>query len=541
MYSNSPSKVNHDYLPPRAPVVLITGASDGIGRALSRIYRARGARVIGVGRRPAAMVSPDLRSDYCRVDLAQPFAAALIAEFLRQHGVGRLDLLVHCAGIGSYGAVDAQTPEEIDALLNVNLRAPIMLTHALLPRLMAGRGRVVFVGSVVAALPAPDYVVYGATKAALEGFARSLREELRGMVGVQVVHPGATRTGMHAKAGVPLDRIGGRRFPSPEWMAEHIVRVIQQDTPVATVGAINRLLRFAGRHLGGLVDAIAARSALQPVHPAVHPKPADPSLYHCVVTGGANGIGRAVVERYARAGWMVTIIDRDAVQAARLCCALQETGVTATWIEADLSQPDDISQVFHRLMTLPPVDVVVQSAGINAVGPFAAMPLDDQLAVLDVNLRAPLHLTVGLLRHTLLTPHAALVFIASLSVYTGYPGAAVYAATKEGLASYARSVRVALAQQNVHAATVYPGPTRTDHARRYSPDNRRESHRMSPERVAQSIVAAVERRCTEVIPGMTNRLIAAVGRVAPALTMYAMRKSIFEKLPQAHRNPGGEP
>lgn len=174
--------VNENHSSPVGPVVLITGASDGIGRALSRIYRARGARVIGVGRRPAAMVSPDLRSDYCRVDLAQPFAAALIAEFLRQHGVGRLDLLVHCAGIGSYGAVDAQTPEEIDALLNVNLRAPIMLTYALLPRLMAGRGRVVFVGSVVAALPAPDYAVYGATKAALEGFARGLREELRGML-----------------------------------------------------------------------------------------------------------------------------------------------------------------------------------------------------------------------------------------------------------------------------------------------------------------------------------------------------------------------
>lgn len=539
MYSNTTSTINHDHSPPDVPIVLITGATDGIGRALARIYHARGARIIGVGRRAA--VSLDSCRDYCRVDLAQPFAAALITEFLWQRGVQRLDLLIHCAGIGSYGAVDAQTPEEIDALLNINLRAPITLTHALLPLLAAARGRVVFVGSVVAALPAPNYAVYGATKAALEGFARSLREELRGVVRVQVVHPGATRTAMHAKAGAPLNRIGWRRFPSPEWTAARIARAIDRDAPVATIGAVNRLVRCAGRRTGGLVDTIVARSALPLAHPAVQPKPADSSVHHCVVTGGANGIGRAVAERYARAGWSVTIIDRDAARAAWLCRTLQETSVAATWINADLSQSEGVGEVIQRLASLPPANVVVQSAGINAVGPFATVSLDEQLAVLDVNLRAPLHLTTGLLRNGLLAPRAALVFIASLSVYTGYPGAAVYAATKDGLAAYARSLRVALAQRNVHVATVYPGPTRTDHARRYSPDNRRESRRMSPERVAQAIVTAVERQQAEVIPGMINRLIAAVGRTLPPLTMYVMRKTIFEKLPQAHRSLEGQP
>lgn len=508
-------------------VVLITGATDGIGQALAQIYRGRGARVIGIGRRPAEEVSADQRSDYCRVDLAQPFAAALVADFLRQRGVVRLDRLIHCAGIGSYGAVDDQTPAAIDALLNVNLRAPIALTHALLPRLLAAHGHVTFIGSIVAALPAPNYAVYGATKAALEGFARSLREELRGQIGIQIVHPGATCTSMHVKSGMPPNRVNARRFPSPMWTAERIVRAIEHNAAVATIGSVNRLLRCIGRHAGGIADAVAARQVVAPQRTLVDTTP--PLVFsqgrrHCVVTGGTHGIGRAVVERYARDGWLVTIIDREAPQIHH---TVQDT---TTFIQADLAHSEEIDRALHRLAALPAADVVVQSAGINAIGAFAASALAEQLTVLDVNLRAPLHLTAGLLRFNLLAPGATLVYVASLSVYTGYPGASVYAASKDGLSSYAHSLRVALAQRNMNVITVYPGPTRTAHARRYSPDNRRESRRMAPERVAAYITTAVEQRRARVIPGITNQAVALIGSVAPTLTMYVMRKTIFERL-----------
>ncbi len=245
------------------PNVLITGATDGIGLALAQIYLDRGARILTVGRRPVTACDLRLRDDYCRVDLAQPFAAALVAAFLHQRHIEQLDLLIQCAGIGSYGRIEAQTPAEIDTLLDTNLRAPIALTHALLPRLMAAHGRVVLIGSVAAALPVPDYAVYGATKAALEGFARSLRVELRGQVAVQMIHPGATRTGMHAKSGVPLERLGWQRFPPPERVAREIVRMIDQGSAVATIGLGNRLMRFAGRYLGGMVDRMARMAEQQ--------------------------------------------------------------------------------------------------------------------------------------------------------------------------------------------------------------------------------------------------------------------------------------
>ena len=229
---------------------MITGATDGIGLALAGIYRTHAARLLTIGRRAARDLDPALvASDYCRVDLAQPYAPALVAEFLHWRGIARLDLLIHCAGVGSYGPAAAQTPTAIDALLDTNLRAPIALTHALLPLLVAAKGHIVFIGSVVAALPAPDYAVYGATKAAIEGFARSLRIEQRGHVGVQVIHPGATRTAMHAKIGAPLERMGWQRFPPPARVAAQIAKAIDGGKPVATIGAVNRLLRFAGRHI----------------------------------------------------------------------------------------------------------------------------------------------------------------------------------------------------------------------------------------------------------------------------------------------------
>ncbi|WP_129671428.1 SDR family oxidoreductase [Candidatus Chloroploca sp. Khr17] len=513
--------------------VLITGATDGIGLALAQIYLARGVRVIAVGRRPASAIPAVLRSDYCRVDLTQPFAATLVAALLRQRHVHTLDQLIHCAGVGSYGPLMVQTPAELDALLQTNLYAPIALTHALLPLLSAAQGRIVFIGSVAAGLPVPAYAVYGATKAALEGFARSLRVELAGHVMVQVIHPGATRTAMHRKVGAPLDQIGWQRFPPPERVARQLVRASERGTAVATLGAGNRLIRFAGIYLGKSVErVIRTRTIRQASTPAQPPVVAPPQgVCHCVVTGGADGIGRAIAERYATEGWTVTLIDRDRARADETARVMRAQGAAVTVIEADLIQAADRDRALQQLADLPAADVFVHSAGISLVGRFAQSDLTRQQTVLELNLHAPMHLTAGLLRHNLLAPGATLVMIASLSVYTGYPGAAVYAASKDGLSAYARSLRVALSPQGLNVLTVYPGPTRTAHARRYSPDNRRERRRMPPAHLANLIVAAVQRRATSLIPGSANRLLATSGRFFPSLTETLMQQAILKKLP----------
>lgn len=493
-------------------IVLITGATDGIGLALARHYQACGAQLVLVGRRPLSGLDPQLFSaaNYCQTDLSTAGCAAGLVAFLQQQGIDRLDLLIHNAGMGSYGPPGDESAATISALLAVNLRAPVELTHALLPWLARARGRLVFISSVAAALPTADYAVYGATKAALDGFARSLRPELAGRVAVQVIHPGATRSGMHAKIGAPVNT---RRYPAAERTAAAIAAAITRGGRATRIGAANRVLWFAGRNVSGLVDRLARRRRA-----GVADSPVD-SPPHALITGAAAGIGLALARHYAAQGWRVTGIDRTA-----------SASDGSDMIVADLAMPAEIARVVHTLAERPPIDLLVHNAGINAVGRFAAGDLARQQAVIDVNLQAPLLLTAGLLREQRLAQRATIVGIASLSNFVSYPGAPVYAATKDGLAHYMRSLAAALAGRRITTLTVYPGPTRTEHARRYSPASSNEMRRMPPERLAALIAAAVARRRRRLVPGTANRLAALLGRFAPRLAEWAMRKSILDRL-----------
>lgn len=256
---------------------------------------------------------------------------------------------------------------------------------------------------------------------------------------------------------------------------------------------------------------------------------------HVVITGAAEGIGRALTEVFGDAGYQLTGVDVNAAQAAHTQVELTQHGQHPTFLHADLSEPDDVKRLAEALIDGPNIDILVHNAGINCVGPFATSDLAAKQKVLDVNLRAPLHLTAALLHANKIAEGGSLVFISSLSRFTGYPGASVYGATKDGLASYARSLSLALAPRHIHVLVVYPGPTRTAHARKYSPDNRREAKRMAPDVLAAAIYRATTQRRRTLIPGLGNRAFAFAGRWAPGLTEWVMRKTLFEKLAE----PGG--
>lgn len=227
-------------------VCLVTGAAGGIGTATVAALEAAGARVLAADR-PGGGAPLEH-------DLAEPGAAVRLAA-----DAGRVDVLVSNAGLGSFGDLAALPPDEVERLLRINLVAPVELTRALLPGMLARRrGHVVLVGSIVGAVGRPREAVYAAAKAGLAVFAESLRAEVSGSgVGVSLVVPVAVDTGFFAARGEPYGRRRPRPVP-PARVARAIVEAIRRDRPEVVVprvlvvpmrlhGAAPRLFRSLAR------------------------------------------------------------------------------------------------------------------------------------------------------------------------------------------------------------------------------------------------------------------------------------------------------
>lgn len=245
-----------------------------------------------------------------------------------------------------------------------------------------------------------------------------------------------------------------------------------------------------------------------------------------VITGAADGIGKALATVYVQQGHSVIGVDVDAQRAQ---ATQAELGENMRFVMADLSRTETLEDVAAQLGN--DIDVLIHNAGISEVGHFANTNPAKQQAVIDINLIAPMVLTRHLLANNALKTGASVVFMSSLSHYVSYPGASVYGGTKSGLASYARTLSVTY--PNMHVLTVYPGPTRTAHARRYSPDNSREDQRMLPQDLAARVVSAVEKRQRVLIPGAASWVFAIIGRWFPAVTDFAMRKMLLDKFERA--------
>ena len=242
------------------------------------------------------------------------------------------------------------------------------------------------------------------------------------------------------------------------------------------------------------------------------------------ITGAAAGIGRALAQCFGSRGWTVVGIDADAAASEETRFDLVRAGCEVDFLTTDLARPAARAKLLQDLEARGPLDAFVLNAGINRVGPFAKADLAAERRVLEVNLVAPLALTAGLLRGERLARRASLVFVSSLSHYVGYPGAPAYAASKDGIAAYARSLAAGTQARGLHVLTVFPGPTRTEHARRHAPPGASEARRMPPEVLAERVFRAVRRRRRVLIPGLGNRTAAAVGHVLPRVTEGFMRK-----------------
>ncbi len=248
-----------------SPVVLITGASSGIGWAAAQLFAEKGYRVFGTARQPAGSHTVQ-GVEMLAMDVRDPVSVkSAVAEVLDK--VGRIDVLVNNAGYTVFGSVEETSPEEAQAQFDANLFGMLRVSQAVLPAMRRqGSGRIVNTSSVLGFLPAPFMGVYASSKHAVEALSESLDHEVRGFgIRVGLVQPNFAKTefGGHAvPVATTLDAYdtGRQRVmeaisrnmatgTTPERVAAEILRAAEAPfrmrRPVGfSAGLLSRLRRF---------------------------------------------------------------------------------------------------------------------------------------------------------------------------------------------------------------------------------------------------------------------------------------------------------
>ena len=257
--------------------IVLTGASEGIGRALALALASAGARLV-LAARDASRLETLARE--CRAAGGEAHAMPtdvanaqdcewLVAEAMR--ALGGIDVLVNNAGITMWSRFDALADLEVfERLLEVNYLAPVRLTSLALPHLKESKGLMVAVASLAGLTGVPERTAYAGSKHALVGFCDSLRIELAGSgVDVCVVAPDFVVTETHKRAmgpdGQPLGAspMQQSKIMTAEDCAARIVRGIRKRERLVIMSARGRFGRWLKLLAPGLIDRIAARAIRQ--------------------------------------------------------------------------------------------------------------------------------------------------------------------------------------------------------------------------------------------------------------------------------------
>jgi short-subunit dehydrogenase len=225
----------------RGRTALVTGASGGIGREIARRLAREGMDVVVSGRREDALAEAveELRrlgakAEAVPADLGDLGQIDPLIE-RSEAALGPIDLLVNNAGVESVGAFTAYSREQLSAMVDVNLTAPMLLTHRVVPGMLErGRGHVVFISSLAGKVGPAYNEPYAATKAGLIGLNQSLRAEYsKAPIGFSVVCPGfVAGDGMYQRMveeGVSSNRMMGETTLAK--IAERVVGAVQKDRP----------------------------------------------------------------------------------------------------------------------------------------------------------------------------------------------------------------------------------------------------------------------------------------------------------------------
>lgn len=244
-------------------IILLTGATGGIGEAVAHALAQQGACLLLQGRNPEKLEQlraalPNPAQHHCLIaDLNHTASREALLRDPRLHQ--GIDILLNNAGNNVFAWLEDQSPDQVRDQLAINVEAPILLTRALLPFLHRP-GLIMNIGSTFGAIGYPGYSVYCATKFALRGFSEALHRELAS-TGLKVLYlaPRATRTRLNSEAVYALNAEIGTQMDSAEFVAEQVVDALIRETRWRWLGWPETLFARLNGLLPALVDNAIAK------------------------------------------------------------------------------------------------------------------------------------------------------------------------------------------------------------------------------------------------------------------------------------------
>ena len=241
------------------------------------------------------------------------------------------------------------------------------------------------------------------------------------------------------------------------------------------------------------------------------------------VTGATSGIGLKITEMCIKRGYTVYATGRNESALKTL------SGMGAHAMHADLRRMEDVERVVKEL---PDIDVAILNAGLGIFANAHELTDEDVEAMIDVNVKAPIHFTKRLAPRLIARGGGHLIFVGSQAGKVATRKASVYAATKHAVTGFVNGVRLELADYNIKVTGIYPGPIDTPFLQKADATNAyRESIKrflLEPEYVAAQVVKTIERPVREVNLPRVMGLTAKIYAVAPVL-VEKVGKGFFNK------------
>jgi short-subunit dehydrogenase len=247
-----------------------------------------------------------------------------------------------------------------------------------------------------------------------------------------------------------------------------------------------------------------------------------------LITGASAGIGTALAHRFAANGHEVVLVARREQILTGLADAIAATGaMRPTVLRADVARIDAARRISEALAAggLEP-DIVVNNAGFGLVGAAAKLDRGEQLAMIDLNVRALTDLSLAW-TDVLERRKGGILNVASVAGFLPGPGMAVYYATKAYVLSFSEALHHELAPKGVRVTALCPGPVPTEFQARAGVKNLKYSRVLtrSAERVAAEGYRGLQEGRRVVVPGFANRVVTVLGRIMPRRWLLEMSDS----------------